>query len=211
MCLTHALLDRQPWRAHGVAEDYEYYLELVLQGERVRYVPEAVVRSHMPTSFAQLQTQDIRWESGTPGISPWNIAWRLLWHGLRARDLVRLEAVAELMTPPLSSLMAASTLTLAAALLLHSPGAIVFGMILLGAIAAYCASALYLLRPPRAMYRMLAYAPLYVARKLWVRLVLRRRRAYAGQWVRTARPLAVERERQAVEAIRVAEGAVDED
>ena len=192
MCLTRGLLDRHPWRAFGITEDYEYYLELVSRGERVRYVPEAVVRSHMPTSFSQLQTQDIRWESGTRAMSPWRIGVRLLWSGLRERDLVRLEALAELATPPLSSLVGASLLTVVAAVLLRSPLALLLGTLLLGAIAAYCASAFYVLRPARALYRMLAYAPLYMARKLWIRLVLRRTRAHAGQWVRTVRPAEAE-------------------
>jgi cellulose synthase/poly-beta-1,6-N-acetylglucosamine synthase-like glycosyltransferase len=48
MCLTHDLLQRHPWQAFSLAEDYEYYLTLIEHGERVRYVPEAVVRSQMP-------------------------------------------------------------------------------------------------------------------------------------------------------------------
>jgi glycosyltransferase involved in cell wall biosynthesis len=192
MCLTRTLLDRHPWRAFGVAEDYEYYLGLVLEGERVRYVPEAVVSSHMPTSFAQLQSQDIRWESGSAEMGTWKLGRRLLWQSLRARDLVRLEAVAELATPPLSSLVGFSALSLAAAVLVRSPLEMALGFVLLAAIAGYCVSALYVLRPPRTVYRMLAFAPLYMARKLWVRIVLQRRSAFAGKWVRTARPVETE-------------------
>jgi cellulose synthase/poly-beta-1,6-N-acetylglucosamine synthase-like glycosyltransferase len=188
MCLTSELLDRYPWRALGVMEDYEYCLALILGGERVRYVPGAVVRSHMPTSFAQLQTQDIRWESSVPEMTIWNIGRRLLWRGLQERDLVRLEAVAELATPPLSSLVAASVTSLAVALLVRSPFESIIGALLLAALGAYGASALWVLRPPRRAYPLLAYAPLYIVRKLWVRAVLRRRRATAGIWVRTARP-----------------------
>src|SRR5215471_11267979 len=44
MCLTHDLLQRYPWQAYSLAEDYEYYLTLQEHGERVLYVPEAVVR-----------------------------------------------------------------------------------------------------------------------------------------------------------------------
>ena len=33
MCLTHSLLQRHPWQAYGLAEDYQYYLTLVQDGE----------------------------------------------------------------------------------------------------------------------------------------------------------------------------------
>jgi cellulose synthase/poly-beta-1,6-N-acetylglucosamine synthase-like glycosyltransferase len=74
MCLSRGLLDRFPWQAFGLVEDYQYYLDIVAHGERVRYVPEAVVRSHMPTSFRQMRTQDVRWESGRRRPRP--RAWR---------------------------------------------------------------------------------------------------------------------------------------
>ena len=78
MCLSRALLMRYPWQAFSIAEDYQYYLTLVQHGERVRYVPEAIVRSQMPTTFAQMRTQDIRWESSERSQSTWRIALRLL-------------------------------------------------------------------------------------------------------------------------------------
>jgi cellulose synthase/poly-beta-1,6-N-acetylglucosamine synthase-like glycosyltransferase len=187
MCLSHALLARFPWEAFGVAEDYQYYLTLVAEGERVRYVPEAVVRSHMPTTFAQLQTQDIRWESGTPEMSKWRVGWRLLAGSLRARDAVRLEAVAELFTPPLSILAGWAVGMLPLALVLRSPLEIALAALLVAGLAGYTASALAITHAPRAVYRALLYAPAYMLWKLWVQLVLSRRKASAGQWVRTSR------------------------
>jgi hypothetical protein len=187
MCLSRALLERFPWEAFGVAEDYQYYLTLIAQGERVRYVPEAVVRSHMPTTFAQLQTQDIRWESGTPEMSKWRTGRRLLTGGLRARDAVRLEALVELFTPPLSILAGWVVGMVIVALVLRSPLEIALGALLVGGLGGYAASALVSTRAPQAVYRALVYAPVYMLWKLWVQVVLSRRKASAGQWVRTSR------------------------
>src|SRR5205085_8146950 len=77
MCFTRALLMRCPWQAFSLTEDYEYYLTLVEHGERVRYVPDAVVRATMPTTFSQMRTQDVRWESaGHNQEGTWRIALR---------------------------------------------------------------------------------------------------------------------------------------
>src|SRR5947209_1919436 len=105
MCLSRALLVDYPWQAFSLAADYQYYLTLVEHGERVRYVPQAIVRSQMPTTFSQMRTQDIRWESSGGGQSTWRVVWRLLEAGLKYRDFARLEAIAELLTPPLSFLV----------------------------------------------------------------------------------------------------------
>jgi cellulose synthase/poly-beta-1,6-N-acetylglucosamine synthase-like glycosyltransferase len=188
MCLSHDILQRYPWRAFGTAEDYQYYLMLVQHGERVVYVPEAVVRSQMPVTFQQMRTQDVRWEGGG-GLqeSQWQLAWRLLVAGLRYRCLVRLEAIAELLTPPLSLLVSSCVLTFVAALLLWSPIGILLGLLLVVGIIYYVATALYLLQAPAAVYKALLHAPGFVLWKLWVFFVLKRSRKRTNEWVRTAR------------------------
>ncbi len=188
MCLSHDILQRYPWQAFGTAEDYQYYLMLVQHGERVSYVPEAIVRSQMPVTFQQMRTQDVRWEGGG-GLqeSQWRIAWRLLGAGLRYRCLVRLEAMAELLTPPLSLLVSSCLLIFVASLLLWSPVGILLGFLLVAGIAYYVATALYLLRAPAAVYKALLHAPGFVLWKLWVFFVLKRSRKRTKEWVRTAR------------------------
>lgn len=188
MCLRRSLLQRHPWQAFTIGEDYQYYLTVVEQGGRVRYVPEAIVRSEMPVTFEQMKTQDVRWES--VGSQPtWRIALRLARAGLAARDLVRLEAVAELLTPPLSVLVAGCALTLlASALLWTLPGAL-GGLALSMGLLVYIASPLYLLRPPRAVYLALLHAPLFILWKLWVVVALRSNKKHTSEWVRTSRGL----------------------
>lgn len=189
MCLTHELLTRHPWQSFGLSEDYQYYLSVVSSGEKVLFVPDATVRSVMPTTARQLKTQDIRWESLNPDASSLQrrIAMRLFRDGIRRRSWVRLDALAELMTPPLSVLAGVCVLALVAAIALAAPLQIVLAALLAGALIAYVGSAFVALRPPWGVYRALVYAPAYILRKLWIYFVLRRLRKNTTTWVRTSR------------------------
>ena len=187
MCFSRVLLEQFPWEAFALAEDYQYYLRLVKHGERVRYVPEAVVRSQMPTTFAQMHSQDVRWEASERDEKKWRFALGLLAAGLRNRDFVRLEAVAELLTPPLSLLASSSLLILIAALFLWWPLTLLFSFALLCGLACYIGTAMYLLRPPRAVYKAFLHAPGFMLWKIWVILVLRRSPKHTSEWVRTSR------------------------
>ena len=189
MCLTHEMLTRHPWQAFGLSEDYQYYLLAVADGAKVLFVPDANVRSVMPTTARQLQTQDIRWESLNPDASAWQrrIAWRLFSEGIRRLSWVRLDALAELLTPPLSVLVGGCAVLFAAAIILGAPLQIIVAASLVGAALVYAGSAFVLLRPPWGVYRGLIYAPAYVARKIWIVLVLRRLRKNTTTWVRTTR------------------------
>src|SRR6266487_13262 len=189
MCFSRDILTRSPWRAFGIAEDYQYYLTLIQQGERVHYVPGAIVRAQMPITFAQMRTQDVRWEAVDPQESQWRTAWQLLRGGLRARSFVQIDAMMELLTPPLSTIVASCLFVFAASLFLGSLPQVVFGLLLLGGIVCYIATALYLLRAPWAVYRALMHAPWFMLWKLWVYLVLSRSRKHNQEWVRTVRTL----------------------
>jgi cellulose synthase/poly-beta-1,6-N-acetylglucosamine synthase-like glycosyltransferase len=187
MCLSRDLLVRHPWQAFGIAEDYQYYLTLIQYGEWVRYVPEAIVRSQMPTTFAQMRTQDVRWEASEPQQAQWRIALRLLSTGIRLGSFIRIEAAVELLTPPLSFLASACLLLFVATLLLWSPFEIVLSLALLGGLATYIATAFYLLHPPSMVYKALLHAPGFMFWKLWVHFVLSRSPKHTSEWVRTSR------------------------
>jgi cellulose synthase/poly-beta-1,6-N-acetylglucosamine synthase-like glycosyltransferase len=187
MCLTRALLERYPWEAFSRGEDYEYYLHLVEQGICVRYVPAAIVRSQMPLRFAQMRSQDLRWEAAESSTSALRRASRLLRAGLQAGDWRRLEAVAELLTPPLSVLLAGTTLVFLASLLLHWPLALLLALLLLLGLSLYVLSPLALLETPKGIYKAFFFAPAFVLWKLWVYLVLRQRQRQKRDWLRTDR------------------------
>lgn len=187
MCFSHELLQRYPWQAFGLTEDYQYYLTLVQHGERVAYVPEAVVSAEMPVTFEQMRTQDVRWETADFQQSPWKIAWQLLCGGLRYRSLIRLDAMLELVTPPLSLLVASCLLILLASLLLWSPAELLVALALCVGVCYYVSTAFSLQRPPATVYKALLHAPGFILWKLWVVFVLSRSRKHTKEWVRTAR------------------------
>ncbi|MEO8970497.1 MAG: glycosyltransferase, partial [Ktedonobacteraceae bacterium] len=187
MCLSHALLARYPWQAFGQAEDYQYYLTIVEHGERVLYVPDAVVRSQMPATFAQMRTQDIRWESSSGSQSTWHAVGTLLKAGLKYRDFVRIEAVAELLTPPLSLLVSWCMLTFVFSFFIWHWAGLLMSTLLVVGLLCYIGTAFYLLRPPQTVYKALLHAPGFIIWKLWVYFVLKRSRKHAGEWVRTSR------------------------
>jgi cellulose synthase/poly-beta-1,6-N-acetylglucosamine synthase-like glycosyltransferase len=187
MCLSRSTLMHHPWQAYSIAEDYQYYLSLVQQGERVRYVPEAVVRSQMPTTFTQMRTQDIRWEIANLGRENWRIALGLLRAGLRSHDMARIEAIAELLTPPLSFLVCICFITLVSSLLTWSPLEAILSFVLNIGLFFYVGTAFYFLRPPLSVYIVFLSAPGFMLWKLWVYLVLRRRKKHASVWEHTTR------------------------
>ena len=187
MCFSYDLLEKYPWQAFSVAEDYQHYLRLVQHGECILYVPDAVVRSVMPTTFTQMRTQDIRWEAITGSEPVWKTAWMLLNAGIRNGDFVRLEAIAELLTPPLSLLVSWCLLTLIGSLVLWSLPGLCISLILTGGLFYYLSTAIYLLRPPLTVYMALLHAPGFVLWKLWVLLVLQRSKKHTAEWVRTSR------------------------
>jgi len=189
MCFSRTLLERYPWQAYSLSEDYEYYLHLVQHGELVRYVPDAIVRSYMPTSFIQMRTQDIRWESRRGGPSSWQVIRDLLRAGIRLRSFACFEAVAELLVPPLSLLVSCLILAFVASFLLQSSIALLIVLLLFGGLFYYVGTGIYMLRLPKAAYKAFLFIPGFILWKLWVILMLARSKKHTSEWVRTSRPI----------------------
>jgi hypothetical protein len=100
---------------------------------------------------------------------------------------VRLEAIVDLLTPPLSVLAFWCLFTLVFSLLVWPwPGLCISFFLIIG-LSGYIGTAFYLLRPPRTVYTALLYAPRFAIWKLWVYFVLSRSKKHTGEWVRTSR------------------------
>jgi hypothetical protein len=165
MAFREDVLARNGWVTRTLAEDHEQHCRLVSAGERVRYVPEAGVRSAMPTSLRASGSQQLRWESAR-----WSLlcrwAPRLLAGALRRRDLVRADAAVEMLVPPQSLLAVTSAgILVAAAALGERTARRIAALALLGQ-AAFVLGGLRLARAGPATYRALACAPLLVGQKL---------------------------------------------
>jgi cellulose synthase/poly-beta-1,6-N-acetylglucosamine synthase-like glycosyltransferase len=185
MAFTAELLERAPWRATGLVEDFEYHMRLVDAGERVEFAPEAWISSAMPDSFGKSSDQQARWEQGKLQlIRRWSP--RLLGTGVARRDVVRVHAALEHLVPPQSLIAAGSAGSALAALLFGSRRLLVLALATLIAQIVFVLAGLRLVRAPVQVYRALLVAPVLVAGKLmlYVRLLSGRG---PKSWVRTAR------------------------
>ncbi|HIE38288.1 MAG TPA: glycosyltransferase [Anaerolineales bacterium] len=198
MCFAREVLERFPWTTVGLTEDAEYQARLLLNGVRVAFAPDAVSYGEIPTSLSAAQGQRSRWMQGRAELSR-RLGPALLRAGLRNRSLAQLDGAVEQAMPSYSTL-----LTLWGGVALIEGGldltvggfAAAWGWVLgLGAaFALYPLLGLLLSGAPRAVYRHLALAPLYVVWRTGVRLWVRLRRG-SGVWVRTPRKAADEKVR----------------
>jgi cellulose synthase/poly-beta-1,6-N-acetylglucosamine synthase-like glycosyltransferase len=177
------LLERVPWADFGLVEDAEHHMRLVLDGERVRFAPEAWVSSPMPTT--QGGSGEERWEQGRLTLlRRWTPP--LVRAGIARRDPVRLHAGLEWLVPP-QSLLAALGLASAGIRLAVGPRRRSLTSVAgLGAQAVFVIGGLRLAEVPRSVYRALASAPRMIVAKvlLYARLLTGRG---PKTWVRTAR------------------------
>lgn len=64
MVLSTALLRERGWKAESLTEDLELHVDLVLQGERVRYLETARVYDEKPLTLRASYRQRVRWYQG---------------------------------------------------------------------------------------------------------------------------------------------------
>jgi hypothetical protein len=187
------LLTEHGWSNH-LTEDIELQLELLLDGTRVAFAPDAVVEAEMPATVDASRTQHQRWERGRLDMAR-RYAPRLFRQAVASRGADRFAAadtLADQLLPPFSIIVAAtaawSALAVARGVIgpRRSWSPVVVAVGLVGVQSAYVVSALKMVSAPPAVYRSLLGAPRLVAWKLrlWAEMVLRPGRA---TWIRTAR------------------------
>jgi hypothetical protein len=173
------------WRSFGVAEDAEQHLRLVEAGLRVRFAPEAQVRSAMPTTTAPAAEQELRWETGRAELLR---TWTgpLLRRWASTRDARTLGVVLGMLVPPQTLLLGAHAGLLALSARARARAGVAAALAGLLAQAVYVLGGLALVRAPAAVFRALAIAPWLVVRKAGVYARLAAGRG-ASTWVRTER------------------------
>jgi 1,2-diacylglycerol 3-beta-glucosyltransferase len=100
-CVTHALLDKVPYRSFSLTEDVEFGIELGLAGYRVAYCDESHVDGEMVTSEHAARSQRQRWEGGRFGLIREKVPV-LLHAAVARRSLVCLDLALDLLVLPLS-------------------------------------------------------------------------------------------------------------
>jgi 1,2-diacylglycerol 3-beta-glucosyltransferase len=100
-CVTHALLDKVPYRSFSLTEDVEFGVDIGLAGYRVAYCDESYVNGEMVTGEQASRTQRQRWEGGRIGLIREKVPALLRAAGAR-RSLVCLDLALDLLVLPLS-------------------------------------------------------------------------------------------------------------
>lgn len=170
MCFAASVIERFGWDAVTLTEDAEFHLRLLGEGIRVRYAPHTSVTADMPVSLRQAQTQNVRWERGRLQLV-WSHGRRLLAEGLFRRDPVRLDALAELVLPPLSVLGVMPMLGLVLSTAFRVREAKRLASLVAAGLAWYVFGGLFIARERPRAYLALLMAPPYVAWKVGVYIV----------------------------------------
>jgi cellulose synthase/poly-beta-1,6-N-acetylglucosamine synthase-like glycosyltransferase len=175
------ILKAIPYDAFSVVEDLEYHLHLVMAGERVRYLEEALISADFPESRSGETVQRSRWEGGrlhTARVWALPLMGKIL--GGRPRLL---EPLCDLTGLPMAYGVFALLLALCVPLAwLRWYAAISLGIVLAHVLAAAWAGPDFL-----KTLKLLALAPVYILRKLWMIPGVLRGSSSKAAWVRTER------------------------
>ena len=197
MCFAARALQRFPWRAYGLVEDMEFALMLRTVGERVRFLPEAVVFGEMVSKAGPgAASQRRRWEAGRRSLrgkfaSP-------LARSAKLGPIHKILYLIDLFFPPLSTL-ASGLLVMAGLEWLRWPASFQspFGIIMtcthsamLLTLIIYLLSPLVLMGLPARYLRSLVAVPYYL---VWKLIIAAGRRPQG--WVRTPRESRTETDR----------------
>lgn len=97
MCFRRHVVETHSWEAFSLAEDLEYGLQLINQGEFPVFVPEATVIAKMPHQAGDAISQRRRWEMGR-----WPLLKSYSAKLLARPTLTRVETTVDLFIPPLA-------------------------------------------------------------------------------------------------------------
>jgi cellulose synthase/poly-beta-1,6-N-acetylglucosamine synthase-like glycosyltransferase len=179
--IVRPVLKAVPYDAFSIVEDLEYHLHLVMAGERVRYLDKAVISAEFPESRAGEAVQRSRWEGGrlhTARILALPLAAKIL-----RGDVRLLEPLFDLTGLPMAygvfALLLAACIPLA---WLRWYAAVSLGIVLAHVLATAWAGPDFL-----KTLQLLALAPIYILRKLWMIPGVLRGSSAKAAWVRTER------------------------
>ena len=179
--IDRSILETIPYDAFSVVEDLEYHLHLVMAGERVRYLDEAVISADFPESRAGEAVQRSRWEGGRLHTAR---IWALPLLGKIMRGRLRLlEPLCDLTGLPIAYGAFVLILALCIPLAwLRWYAAVSLGIVLSHVLVAAWAGPDFL-----KTLQLLALAPVYILRKLWMIPGVVRGSSSKAAWVRTER------------------------
>jgi len=194
MAFEAELLKGRQWSGH-LTEDAEFQLDLLLDGERVTYVPAALLEAEMPQTLRDSTTQNERWELGRLQLARRYIPvlGRRTLNEPGPLRAAYMDAIWDQLLPPLSVMAAADVASIAGSTIhaLLRPGRLSRMNLVLASsccvvLAGHALSGLRSVGAPRATYTVLLRAPQMIVWKvtLWLRVL---RRPSSVDWRRTKR------------------------
>jgi cellulose synthase/poly-beta-1,6-N-acetylglucosamine synthase-like glycosyltransferase len=179
--IERTVLETVPYDAFSVVEDLEYHLHLVMAGQRVQYLDEAVISADFPESRAGEAVQRSRWEGGRLHTAR---IWALPILGRILRGHWRLlEPLCDLTGMP----MAYGAFALLIAICVPLTWLREYAALSLGVIIAHVLTAAWAGPDFLKTLQLLALSPLYILRKLWMIPGVLRGSSAKAAWVRTER------------------------
>jgi cellulose synthase/poly-beta-1,6-N-acetylglucosamine synthase-like glycosyltransferase len=98
MCISTDLLQEHGWGATCLTEDMEFTMKALLQGVPTYWAHEAVIYDEKPLTFRQAWHQRKRWAQGHFDVAG-RYAPKLLWQGIKQRNIQMLDGIIHLLQP----------------------------------------------------------------------------------------------------------------
>ncbi len=102
MCLGAGVLERYGWSAFSVGEDWEFSVELLLEGEKIYFNPLAKTFAKESQNLKQASHQRLRWASGRYAVMGSKV-WALIRQGIRTSSFSLIDSAVTLVAPNYSS------------------------------------------------------------------------------------------------------------
>jgi 1,2-diacylglycerol 3-beta-glucosyltransferase len=185
MAFRSDLLLETGWPAHSLVEDLEFTLLLLERGINVHYIPEARVAAEMVTNAAAATTQRIRWEGGRGQVLR-SFGPRLLRQIKIGNRWAALEALCDLLFPPMVLLVLPCLLLLVISLLLGAYLAAIIAATALAIVPVHLSLALLHRGVPGKVWKSLLSVPLFILWKIPIYLKIASKGA-GNTWLRTRR------------------------
>jgi hypothetical protein len=112
MCLSAKTLERRGWTAFSVGEDWEFSVELLLEGENIYFNPSAKTFAKESQNLKQASHQRLRWASGRYAVIGSKV-WALIRQGVWTGSLSLIDSAVTLVAPNYSTQASLAILCLA--------------------------------------------------------------------------------------------------
>lgn len=192
MCFSSSLLKKITWNAYSLSEDWEYYANLVENGYRIGFSIKAIIHQQESNSLSQATSQRLRWASGRFYVLK-TLGLKLLYKGIKNRDLVTADASLALLLPNWSLQINLLILTFLLSLLLAGTSIglsyiliLIFLFCLQGIIVmmgAFLTGNLY------QTLKTVIFAPVFLVWKLVIDILCITKLYKGKEWIRTKRHL----------------------